>query len=304
MKRRNVIKGAGSMLAGIPIVAQSQIRRFGEPGSIGAPKRQARLHLSLAKADIPIEFWEPLERIDALWQSVTTEADAQKAFRRDPSAVFAMHGIDPQILSGADRESRVLRALLDPQVAEALRRRDYSAFINQLQAVGLHPQAVSSGLVQKLTKAFRADAEKYRRLVASGAALTGGTESAESAVRLASGVPTISLVWFAITVIVMVDAVAVVVVIAVVAGREPNSNLLRTTSRVAPEQFEQVADANRVARLYGAPEIQVELVRNAVRAEVEAIVLAAEGAGVADFRGQSRKDIVESVTSRILQVSV
>jgi hypothetical protein len=66
MKRRDIIKGASGLLAGIPVVAESQARRFGVPGSISGttPARQARLHLALAKGEIPIQFWETIERID------------------------------------------------------------------------------------------------------------------------------------------------------------------------------------------------------------------------------------------------
>lgn len=112
MKRRDIMKGAGTLLAGIPLVTESQTRRFGVPGSISEanPTRQARLHLALAKGEIPIQFWQTIERVDALWRTVTTDAAARGEFRRDPGGVIAAHGIDPSLMSGSDRESRVLRA--------------------------------------------------------------------------------------------------------------------------------------------------------------------------------------------------
>lgn len=307
MKRRDIIKGAGTLLAGIPLVTESQTRRFGVPGSISgaSPTRQAQLHLALAKGEIPMQFWETIERIDALWRTVTTDAAAQDEFRRNPSGVIAAHEIDPSLMSGSDRESRVLRALLEPSVTDALRRRDYSAFINQLQAIGIRADTASSGLVRRLIETFRNDVEKYRSLLAAGAVHDDGTTSAESAVRLAATLPGAEplLVWFATHVVVAVDAVVAVVVFVVVAGVEPPEALLQTTRSLAPEHFEQIADANRVARLVGAPEVQSQLIRNAVRSEVEAVVLAAEAAGVAEFRGRTREQVVDAVTRRILRVT-
>lgn len=307
MKRRDIVKGAGTLLAGIPVVSASQNRRFGVPGSVSDADsaRRARLHLSLAKGDIPIAFWQAIEKVDALWRTVTTDNTARDAFRRDPGTVMAAHGIDPSLMSGSDRESRVLRALVEPSVTDALRRRDYSAFINRLQALGIRADTAPSGLVHRLIETFRSDKEKYRALLAAGAAEDHGVGSAESAVRLAATLPGPMplLVWFAIHAVVMVDAVALVVVIIVVAGPEPPDALLQTTRSLAPEHFEQIADANRVARLLGAPEVQSQLVRNAVRAEVEAVVIAAEAAGIAEFRGLSRQQVVDAVTRRILRAT-
>ncbi|GAB4483207.1 MAG: hypothetical protein OHK0044_32400 [Burkholderiaceae bacterium] len=307
MKRRDIIKSAGTLLAGIPVVTESQTRRFGVPGSISgaSPTRQAQLHLRLAKADIPIQFWKTIERIDALWRSVTTDAAAQDEFRRNPSGVIAAHGIDPSLMSGSDRESRVLRALLKPSVTDALRRRDYSAFINELQAIGIRADIAPSGLVRRLVEAFRNDLEKYRSLLAAGAVHEDGAASAESAVRLAATLPGAEplLVWFATHVVVAVDAVVAVVVFVVVAGVERPEALLQTTRSLAPEDFEQIVDANRVARLVGAAEVQSVLIRNAVRSEVEAVVLAAEAAGIAQFQGRTRQQVVDAVTRRILRVT-
>jgi hypothetical protein len=307
MKRRDIIKGAGGLLAGIPVVAESQTRRFGVPGSISEtnPTRQARLHLALAKGEMPIRFWETIERIDGLWRTVATDTAARDEFRRNPGGVIASHGIDPSLMSGSDRESRVLRALLEPSVTDALRRRDYSAFINQLQALGIRAGSAPSGLVRRLIETFRGDAEKYRSLLAAGAAQYDETASAESAVRLAATLPGTEplLVYFATHVVVVVDAVVAVVAFVVVAGVELPEAMLQTTRSFAPEHFEQIADANRVARLVGAPEVQSEIIRNAVRSEVEAVVLAAEAAGIAEFRGLTRQQIIDAVTRRILRVA-
>jgi hypothetical protein len=101
----------------------------------------------------------------------------------------------------------------------------------------------------------------------------------------------------------VVDAVVAVVAFVVVAGVELPEAMLQTTRSFAPEHFEQIADANRVARLVGAPEVQSEIIRNAVRSEVEAVVLAAEAAGIAEFRGLTRQQIIDAVTRRILRVA-
>lgn len=307
MKRRDIIEGAGSLLAGIPVVAESQTRRFGVPGSVhGAdPTRQARLHLSLAKGDIPVRFWGTIERIDALWRSVTADVAVREEFRRNPAGVLAAHGIDPSLISGSDRESRVLRALVDTSVTDALRRRDYAAFINRLQAFGIRADAAPSELVRRLTETFRADAEKYRSLVAAGASVEGSTVAAEAAARLAATEPPggDELVWVTIHVVAVVDAIAVMVVIIVVAGVEPPEAMLRATRSFAPDYFEQLADANRVARLVGAPEVQSQIIRNAVRSEVEAVVLAAKAAGIAEFRGLTRAQVIDAATRRILRVA-
>jgi hypothetical protein len=230
---------------------------------------------------------------------------ARDEFRRNPGGVIASHGIYSSLMSGSDRESRVLRALLEPSVRDALHRRDYSAFVNQLQAIGIRANSAPSGLVRRLTETFRSDAEKYRSLLAAGAARSGETASAESAVRLAATLPGDQqvLVWFSTHVVVVVDAIAIVVVIVIVAGYEPFEAMLQTTRSFAPEHFEQIADANRVARLAGAPEVQSELIRNAVRSEVEAVVLAAEAAGIAEFHGLTRQQVVDAVTRRILRVA-
>ncbi|MFN3566570.1 MAG: hypothetical protein ACK4V1_11380 [Burkholderiaceae bacterium] len=190
-------------------------------------------------------------------------------------------------------------------MTDALRRRDYSAFLGHLQATGIRADTAPSGLVRRLTEAFRADAEKYRSLLAAGAVYDNRTESAVSAVRLAATLPGAEplLVWFATHVVVAVDAVVAVVIVVVVAGVERPEALLQTTRSLAPEHFEQIADANRVARLVGAPEVQSQLIRNAVRSEVEAVVLAAEAAGIAEFRGRTRQQVVDAVTRRILRVT-
>lgn len=147
--------------------------------------------------------------------------------------------------------------------------------------------------------------EKYRSLLAAGAVRADGIPSAESAVRLAATLPGAEplLVWFATHVVVAVDAVVAVAVFVVVAGVERPEALLQTSRSLAPEHFEQIADANRVARLLGAPEVQSQLISNAVRSEVEAVVLAAEAAGVAEFRGRTREQVVDAVTRRILRVT-
>jgi hypothetical protein len=168
--RRKFLTGALGGLA-IPVLAGTSFRGYGA-GVIASGNTPVQLQsknnllkLSLSRADIPLETWEPLSVLGELWDSVLYNKNDREKFQADPSMYLKQKNIDPAVIDSDDANVELLRAVLDPRVSELAIKKDYSGMMAVLENIGVVPTASSSKLQATIEDAMRSNQAQIEEFI-------------------------------------------------------------------------------------------------------------------------------------------
>lgn len=171
MKRRKFIQVALVAAPALATSATAGTRLFGTPGSV-EPTANAvaalgdKLVLPLARSGVPPQFWARLQSASTMVIGVLNSPDEGKAFAASPARYFAKHGLDHSDATLEDETVRLLLAVSEPTVKDAISRKDYTAFMHYLKATGVL-SFDSSTLQKELEVALSRNADEIRSILSA-----------------------------------------------------------------------------------------------------------------------------------------
>lgn len=329
MKRRKFIQ---STLISAPVVATggaiAGTRLFGEPGSVeevanGLANSKDHLFLSLSRTGLPEKFWEKIRSITSLVNGVLRSPTESAAFSASPGSYLSKFGLDGSDAILRDETVRLLAAISDPHVRQAISQKNYKEVITYLKNSGAI-NFDSSNLEKSLVAVIRANESEIREIISRNpnASLDSDRETYLSILSAAS--PGLTEDDLAITyklisselegpqlaIVLAVNAlvVATVAVAAVlwiyVAGwviGGPLDSLVSTTSfgklaEVDPNLVKNYERVAKIAALTGEREIIEQGARDLVISECAAIVNAMRTVGIIQVSDASADRIIETLS--------
>lgn len=170
--RRKLIQASliAPLAATLPTAAGSSFGRLhGAPASkaplAGAAVTAEKMVLPLAESGIPAEALTDLSRVSTLVESVLTDEKAAGAFFAGPGKYFEAHGLDGTDSTLVDTSVRMLVALTEPSVKNALVRRNYPELFAYLEAAGVFEPRNPSELQARVQRLISDNLTEIRRAI-------------------------------------------------------------------------------------------------------------------------------------------
>lgn len=137
MKRRDFFKGS---ILGLGVLSSSTSlasgRLYGTPGSIHQKplaKPGEHIRLPLAKSQLPPELMTKVGKYAAVWQQALSNKEYRTNLIADPEQALLSTGITADEDPLQQHELAVLLATWDPEITEAISKRDYARYLKQLK---------------------------------------------------------------------------------------------------------------------------------------------------------------------------
>lgn len=144
-------------------------RLHGTPASkaplAGAALSAERMVLPLAEAGIPAEALTDLSHVSTLVESVLTDDKAAGEFFASPSKYFEAHGLDGTDSTLVDISVRMLVALTEPSVKNALVQRNYSELFACLEVAGVFEPRSPSELQSRVQQLISNNLTEIKRAI-------------------------------------------------------------------------------------------------------------------------------------------
>lgn len=350
MKRRSFLEGIKLTAVGLPILSSAQVgagsRILGLPNSIAGPEAEGfvldhnRLHLSLARANVPVDAWNKVCGYADLWMSVLADRSQAAEFSRDPGKYLRKKGVPESVLSSRDMEMKVMMALLDPEISRMSMSGDYFGFLSRLRDAGSLTAVNYSGLKSKLVEILERDRIQIEEELRSQGIMNDealskllGEDNFRALVEMIrSGrvvVPNLFAVLIVAVLVVAAVGVALVVAVTVlvsvtvkvsgaprdpqdpqdpiapdkVASQEPLAALNPRIAMMEPALLENMEVKMRVAQMLGNESFSQQAYRDVLRAEVCALVDAAEQVGIVQIDAAARSEFDERVESIVFSMA-
>jgi hypothetical protein len=152
-----------------PVALGVPARLHGVPASIdteaGASKQSERLVLPIASAGIPGEEVLEVSRIAAVIENVLTDDASAKSFFSAPSKYLISHGLDGSDATLSDATVRILVALTDPVVKEALKKNNYVELFEYLSVTGLFEKRNPAMLQQRIEQLIESNIDGIKQAI-------------------------------------------------------------------------------------------------------------------------------------------
>ncbi len=333
MKRRKFLNlsAAGVGLMGLgPAGAAGNIGLYGEPmfqQSSSNALAENRLRLTLSRAELPVEAWEPIMNMSRLWGQVLKNKATRTAFQRSPRRFLRSRGVPDDIVGENSDQFRLLKMICDPYVRHLASSGNYRAFIGKLRDANVLEQRAGNRLRGRIRGLLQQDLQQLRSRMQSVtrddftqlseiettaelyavsqqlAAANDTTQVVAAAVALVVvAVAVLTYVTISINAAVILNvaaAVAVVVAAAVtVSGgcTDCHANFGKLAS-LEPSMQQNLDTVIRAARLSGQASFETEALKDYIADESQACLEAAEDLAVIHLPRQKkvRQDLFRNV---------
>ncbi len=310
MKKREFLRNAAKVITLVPVATGSVAangRLFGTPASISPtdPVAANKLRLSFARSSVPIEVWDQMLAFTSGLQRLSSSDDAKRQFNASPRNYFEAAGVQTTERFTRSREVAMARLIMDYEAQDAVSKGDYQAFLRRIQDFNLPTIPDADGLTSKIAAQLRNDIRLYRRVksaiesagnsnpkIAADALLALDSKfSADDTVSVSTDTIVAADVFAVVQVSVAAEVIAisavVVAVIAVVAVKcdpnacdSPDFIPYGSISRLDQRIIDGASTAITLARLLGNESFQVNVARDLIAKEMEAVLTAAEQVGL------------------------
>lgn len=329
MEKREFLKGAAKLAALAPAgaIAKDTGRLFGAPASVTRidPATQNKLRLAFARSGVPTDSWdEMLAFVDGLQQLDASE-DARARFSASPSEYFERLGVrtGPQFVRS--REMAMARLAADTAAKQAARSGDYITFMQKVKQYNLPVLPDASVLTNNLIGVLRKDKAFYESVrsimqtsgnASSPAAIRALQNSAtpgmdarpdDTAVNYTNTITAVSVFLLAhVSIAAEVIAISAVAVgaVLVVAVTPCDPRICHNTDAVPvgniakldPALVKGAETAVRMSRMMGAPAFELQVARDMLSRELEAIINATESVGIVALASGEKQRLLEQCT--------
>jgi hypothetical protein len=327
MEKRKFLKGVAlAALTPTGAIAADNNRLFGTPSSVIPinPDTANKMRLTFARTSLPIAAWDQTLNFIVGLKNLATSAEAKSQFSKSPRAYFDAVGVVTSPGFEKSKEVAIARLVMDESAQAAASKGDYVSFLQRIKEFNLPTIPDSKGLIAKLAQLMREDAKFYERVKAAisaagvsnpkivsdvlASAHSGTNQSSQNENNIividTAIVDTNTIVStdiFAVTEVSIVIAAIAVVVIFVVGAKNQATSTYGQVSKLDSRIIEGASTAITAARLLGNKDFEVQVTKDLVFNEIEAIISAAEAVGITRINPQQREKILQICKTTAMQ---